>query len=111
MPKHSGHPNHITDSSAPNSMASSLMPPNDSPITSASQPGILRPAAQPSSTFMTSSSQSLPLVGSNENGGAIDLNGGDNGEFKCKSCLRGPPLTKKYAKNQCQTCYKKEKKQ
>ena len=35
---------------------------------------------------------------------------GDGGEFRCKSCLRGPPLTKKYAKNQCQTCYKKEKK-
>lgn len=31
-------------------------------------------------------------------GGAL---GGDNGEFRCKSCLRGPPLTKKYAKNQC----------
>ena len=35
---------------------------------------------------------------------------GPEGEFRCKSCLRGPPLTKKYAKNQCQTCYKKEKK-
>ena len=34
----------------------------------------------------------------------------DNGDFRCKSCGRGPPLTKKYAKNQCQTCYKKEKK-
>ena len=36
--------------------------------------------------------------------------GGENGEFRCKTCHRGPPLTKKYAKNQCQTCYKKEKK-
>lgn len=51
--------------------------------------------------------QSLPIAGGdNQNG----MDGGENGEFRCKSCLRGPPLTKKYAKNQCQTCYKKEKK-
>ena len=37
-------------------------------------------------------------------------NDGNDGEFRCKTCLRGPPLTKKYAKNQCQTCYKREKK-
>lgn len=28
----------------------------------------------------------------------------------CITCRRGPPYTKKYAKNQCQTCYKKNKK-
>lgn len=35
-----------------------------------------------------------------------------NGEkpFQCISCKRGPPHIKKYAKNQCQTCYKKDKK-
>ena len=33
-----------------------------------------------------------------------------NGEFVCVTCKRGPPHTKKYAKNQCQTCYKKTKK-
>jgi len=32
------------------------------------------------------------------------------GEFVCVTCKRGPPHTKKYAKNQCQTCYKKTKK-
>ena len=48
----------------------------------------------------------LPVAG---NGDSV-ANYEDNGEFRCKSCLRGPPLTKKYAKNQCQTCYKKEKK-
>ena len=36
-------------------------------------------------------------------------NSSETGEFRCRTCLRGPPLTKKYAKNQCQTCYKKEK--
>lgn len=30
--------------------------------------------------------------------------------FQCISCKRGPPHIKKYAKNQCQTCYKKDKK-
>ena len=35
---------------------------------------------------------------------------GSNEGFRCKTCGRGPPHTKKYAKNQCQTCYKKEKK-
>jgi hypothetical protein len=34
--------------------------------------------------------------------------GGDT--FMCITCRRGPPYTKKYAKNQCQTCYKKNKK-
>jgi len=33
-----------------------------------------------------------------------------SGEFVCVTCKRGPPHTKKYAKNQCQTCYKKTKK-
>ena len=33
-----------------------------------------------------------------------------NGDFMCITCRRGPPYTKKYAKNQCQTCYKKTKK-
>jgi hypothetical protein len=32
------------------------------------------------------------------------------GDFMCITCHRGPPHTKKYAKNQCQTCYKKTKK-
>ena len=31
-------------------------------------------------------------------------------DFICITCKRGPPHTKKYAKNQCQTCYKKTKK-
>ncbi|CDW73641.1 UNKNOWN [Stylonychia lemnae] len=31
-------------------------------------------------------------------------------DFVCISCHRGHPFTKKYAKNQCQTCYKKTKK-
>ena len=31
-------------------------------------------------------------------------------DFVCITCHRGPPFTKKYAKNQCQTCYKKTKK-
>jgi hypothetical protein len=30
--------------------------------------------------------------------------------FVCEICKRGYPLAKKYAKNQCQTCYKKMKK-
>ena len=30
--------------------------------------------------------------------------------FVCEVCKRGYPLAKKYAKNQCQTCYKKIKK-
>ena len=47
--------------------------------------------------------QPLPVAG--EDSGSVD-----DGEFRCKTCFRGPPLTKKYAKNQCQTCYKKEKK-
>lgn len=34
----------------------------------------------------------------------------DGKGFRCITCNRGPPYTKKYAKNQCQTCYKKEKK-
>jgi len=34
----------------------------------------------------------------------------DGSVFRCITCNRGPPFTKKYAKNQCQTCYKKEKK-
>ena len=33
-----------------------------------------------------------------------------SGDFVCVTCKRGPPHTKKYAKNQCQTCYKKTKK-
>ena len=36
-------------------------------------------------------------------------NGSEAG-FRCVTCNRGPPYTKKYAKNQCQTCYKKDKK-
>lgn len=31
-------------------------------------------------------------------------------DFVCITCHRGPPYTRKYAKNQCQTCYKKTKK-
>lgn len=34
----------------------------------------------------------------------------DGTGFRCITCNRGPPYTKKYAKNQCQTCYKKDKK-
>lgn len=34
---------------------------------------------------------------------------GEGTEFRCITCNRGPPNTKKYAKNQCQTCYKKVK--
>ena len=34
----------------------------------------------------------------------------DGAGFRCVTCGRGPPYTKKYAKNQCQTCYKKDKK-
>ena len=33
-----------------------------------------------------------------------------SGDFVCITCRRGPPFTKKYAKSQCQTCYKKTKK-
>ena len=36
--------------------------------------------------------------------------GPHSGDFMCITCGRGPPHTKKYAKNQCQTCYKKTKK-
>lgn len=35
---------------------------------------------------------------------------GNGGDFVCITCHRGPPFTRKYAKNQCQTCYKKTKK-
>ena len=38
------------------------------------------------------------------------LNNSDTAGFRCITCNRGPPYTKKYAKNQCQTCYKKDKK-
>ena len=38
------------------------------------------------------------------------ISAGETGEFRCRTCKRGPPLTKKYAKGQCQTCYKKNKK-
>lgn len=56
--------------------------------------------------------QPAPSVAGCETGDSGAAEGtavGEGGEFRCKSCLRGPPLTKKYAKNQCQTCYKKEK--
>ena len=29
--------------------------------------------------------------------------------FVCVTCHRGPPFAKKYARNQCQTCYKRVK--
>lgn len=29
--------------------------------------------------------------------------------FVCVTCRRGPPFAKKYARNQCQTCYKRVK--
>lgn len=38
------------------------------------------------------------------------LSGNNSNDFVCITCHRGPPYTRKYAKNQCQTCYKKTKK-
>lgn len=50
-----------------------------------------------------------------QDGAGGDRDGGtqsnqDGQGFRCITCNRGPPYTKKYAKNQCQTCYKKDKK-
>mmetsp|Transcript_6556 Transcript_6556/g.8539 ORF Transcript_6556/g.8539 Transcript_6556/m.8539 type:complete len:198 (-) Transcript_6556:557-1150(-) len=65
---------------------------------------------------MTTGSSQRQLSGSEtaysvpEAGNANSAEMGSDGiDFRCRTCLRGPPLTKKYAKNQCQTCYKKEK--
>ncbi len=61
-------------------------------------------------------SQLNGLGGSTAGGGGMPcgqagpLGLGSDGAFRCITCKRGPPHTKKYAKNQCQTCYKKDKK-
>lgn len=53
-----------------------------------------------------------PLNNYNDNGHMESREGQNEGSggFRCITCNRGPPYTKKYAKNQCQTCYKKDKK-
>ena len=60
-----------------------------------------RPGSQRAPEFAVPQSSSSHLVDS-------PAGEDDGGEFKCKTC--GRRRVPKYAKNQCQTCYKREKK-